>query len=94
MIKRMRAYFDELVQEGVEKKNKKLIKIDPAIKHSKVTHLPDRGFAFAQEPGNAPLITERLSVKIIKDPKLESLAEFTKKRKNSSKTANIVPKNG
>jgi hypothetical protein len=54
-----------------------------------VTHLPDRGFAFAQEPGNAPMITERLSVKIIKDPKLESFADFTKKRKTFTMTTNI-----
>jgi len=56
-----------------------------------VTALPDRGFAFDQAPGQAPLITDRLSVKIIKDPKLEPLSEFKLKRKNTQNTVGLVP---
>lgn len=68
-----------------DRKQKRLINIDPANKHKKITNLPDRGFAFDQAPGNTPQITERLSVKIIRDPKVESLAEL---RKNSTFTSN------
>ena len=92
MIKKMKAFFGDIIFQEADRKQQRLIKIDPANKHKKITNLPDRGFAFDQAPGNAPQITDRLSVKIIRDPKVESLADFQHKRKNSNFTSNQAAK--